>query len=184
MERNDADYAPSVREQTPCGRSRGSGKGSNKAVVAIWVTLLLSGVGYYEYARKKAGEEAARLLNEAYVLYSRQDFAASTECLRLAAELGNALAQAYYGGSLKNGIGTEQDMAAAVKWLRKSAGRKCAMAIYELGVCYENGEGVERDLDEAEKWYRKAVDADAGPAARSSLERVRSMKEKADAGAN
>ena len=129
------------------------------------------------YFQKQNAREAERLLNEAQMLYGQRDFSASTERLRRSAELGNAWAQLYYGGSLKNGIGTEPDQAEAVKWLRKSAKQKCTQAIYELGVCYENGEGVERDLDEAEAWYSKALDDPYfTPSARSSLDRIASLK--------
>ena len=175
MERNEEDNAPAAPKQDSSGCSRKCGKGSNKIVVAIWVTLLLSGVGYYLYSRQKAAAEANRLLQQSYELYGRGDFVASTECLRQAAELGNALAQVYYGGHLRSGIGTETDMAAAVEWFRKAAKHRNASAYLWLGTCYENGEGVERDLVEAEKWYRKAVDADAGPGAQPSLDRVRQL---------
>ena len=173
MERNEEDNAPAARKQDSSGCPRGCGKGSNKIVVAIWVTFLLGGVGYYLYSQKQDAAEAYRLLQQSYELYGMGDFAASTEGLRQAAELGNALAQVYYGGHLRNGIGTETDMAAAVKWFRKAARHKHASAYLWLGTCYENGEGVERDLAEAEKWYRKAVEADAGPGAQPSLDRVR-----------
>lgn len=175
MERNEEDNAPTAPKQDSSGCPHRSGKGSNKIVVAIWVTFLLGGVGYLLYSQKQDAAEANRLLQQSYELYGRGDFAASTECLRQAAELGNALAQVYYGGHLRSGIGTETDMAAAVEWFRKAAKRNNASAYLWLGTCYENGEGVERDLAEAEKWYRKAVEADAGPGAQPSLDRVRQL---------
>ena len=184
MERNEEGNAPAAKQDSS-GCPRGCGKGSNKIVVAIWVTFLLGGVGYLLYSQKQDAAEANRLLQQSYELYGRGDFAASTECLRQAAELGNALAQVYYGGHLRSGIGTETDMAAAVKWIRKAADKKCAMAAYELAVCYENGEGVERDLDEAETWYKKALEDSAyASSARSSLERIANLKAAAGAGAD
>ena len=187
MEQNEEDRIPAAGTPEPSGGpcGCGGGKGSNKIVVALWVALLLGGFSWVSYSCQKNKIEAERLLNEAQMLYGQRDFVASTECLRKSAELGNVWAQVYYGGSLKNGIGTEQDMAAAVKWLRRAADKKCAMAAYELAVCYENGEGVERDLDEAEVWYKKALD-DSGYAssARSSLDRIAQQKAVSGEGAD
>ena len=186
MERNEAVKIPDARGKEPSGCASSGccgGTGSNKAVVAIWVTILLGGVGGLMYFQKQNAREAERLLNEAQMLYGQRDFSASTERLRRSAELGNAWAQLYYGGSLKNGIGTEPDQAEAVKWLRKSAKQKCPEAYCQLGICYENGEGVDRDLDEAASWYRKALN-DPGSAynARTALERLETMKAKSGEG--
>ena len=188
MERNEEDGSRAARNgessgQAPCGC--GGGRGSNKAVVAIWATFLLAGVALFTHFQAKRAAEAERLLNEAYALYGQRDFAASTELLRQSADLGNAWAQLYYGERLKNGFGTEQNMAEAVKWLRKSAKRKCAEACYQLGICYENGEGVERDPDEAEAWYRKAQeDSSFASLARIALDRIAERKAASGTGAN
>lgn len=184
MEQNEEIITPATPTPDPAGRPNGR-KGSYKVVIAIWFALLLGGVSLFLQIQAKRAAKAENLLNEAYTLYAQRDFAASTERLRQSAELGNVWAQVYYGGSLKNGIGTEQDMAAAVKWLRKAAGKQCPMAFYELAVCYENGEGVERDLEKAEMWFRKALnDPGYAASARSSLERIESLKAAAGAGVN
>ncbi len=185
MEQNEQDAIPAELKQEPSGHSRvcGGGKGSNKVVVAIWVTVLLVGVSLFTHFRKKRAMEAERLLNEAYTLYGQRDIAASTELLRQSAELGNAWAQLYYGERLRNGFGAEQNPAEAVKWFRKAARQKCPEAFYQLGVCYENGEGVERNLDEAEAWYRKALEDSAyAPSARISLDRIANLKAASGAG--
>ena len=183
MERNETDKAPEMQKH---GAPESAGRtGSNKIVIAIWVTLLLGGSCWFAYSRQKNAAEAERLLNEAYTLYGQREIEASTELLRKAAELDNAWAQMYYGERLKNGFGVEQNTAEAVKWLRKSAKKKCAEAYYQRGICYENGEGVERDLYEAEAWYRKALDDPSfATVAKIALDRIEARKAASDAGAN
>ena len=185
MEQNEADKAPAAQQQDPGGCPCGCGgvKGSNKIVVAIWVVLLLGGVSWYTYSQQKKAAEAGRLLNEAQMLYSRGDFAGSTDLLQQSAELGNAWAQWDDGERLRSGFGAEQNAAEAVKWLRKSARKGCPEAYYQLGTCYENGEGVDRDLEKAEAWYRKALN-DSGFAydAQSALDRIESLKAKSGEG--
>lgn len=183
MERNETDKAPEMQKQGAPGSAGRTG--SNKVVIAIWVTLLLGGFSWFAYSRQKDAAEAERLLNEAYTLYGQREIEASTESLRKAAELGNAWAQMYYGERLKNGFGVEQNMAEAVKWLRKSAKQKCAEAYYQLGICYENGEGVDRDLNESEEWYRKALDDPSfATVAKIALDRISSLKSTENAGRN
>lgn len=180
MEQRETYEAPAARNQVPDGHDCRRGRtGSDKIVIAIWALLLFGCIGAMTYSRQKTAAEAQRLLNRAYDLYGQREFAESTECLRQAAELGNAWAQLYYGGHLKNGIGTNPDMDAALKWYRKSAALNCPEAFMRLGECYEFGEGVARDPNEAETWYRKAVKAEFGPDAQIALERV--LKQKAAA---
>jgi hypothetical protein len=185
MGQNESNNVPAEQKQASggCSCGCGGGKGADKVVVAVWVIVLLAIAVYFVYTHMDSRlPESERLLNQAYGLFEKQDFEASTECLRKSAELGNAWAQLYYGGSLKKGVGTAQDMPAAVEWFRKSAAQNCAIAFYELGVCYENGEGVERNLDEAETWYKKALDAGIKPDAQEALDRVGKLKGEAAPG--
>ena len=175
MERNETDKDAAAQRTGASGDGSGNGRhsGSNKAVVAIWVMLLLGGASWLAYSRQKNDAEANRLLNEAYTLYGQGDFDGSTEHLRQSAELGNVWAQLYYGERLRNAFGTEQNLPEAVKWLRKAANRKCVEAYYQLGVCYENGEGVDPDPAEAEAWYRKALNDPAfAESAQGALDRI------------
>jgi len=185
MEQNEAGRDPAAQKVDAGGSSPGCGgrKGSNKIVIAIWVTLLLGGISLFAYSQQKRAAEADRLLNEAFTLYGQQDFAGSTELLRQSAELGNAWAQLYYGERLLNGFYAEPDAAEAVKWLRKAAKQKCPEAFFQLGTCYENGMGVDRDPAEAESWYRKAL-ADPGAAylAQTALDRLESLRMKSGEG--
>ena len=182
MEQNETNKAPAEREKGTggCSCGCGGGKSSDKIMIAIWVVVLLAIACFWVYSRMNSSlSEPERLLNQAYEQFEKQNFEASTEYLKKSAELGNAWAQLYYGGSLKKGIGTAQDMTAAVEWFRKSAAQNCSIAFYELGVCYENGEGVERNLDEAETWYQKALDAGIKPDAQEALDRVGNLKKEA-----
>ena len=165
MEQNEENKAPAAQEQASggCSCGCGGGKNANKAVIAIWVVLLIGFGCLVMWTRMNADSrltEPERLLKQAYELFEKQKVEEGTECLRQSAEMGNAWAQMYYGGALKKGIGAEQNMPAAVEWFRKAADQGFPVAFYELGVCFENGEGVERNLDEAEAWYKKALDSD------------------------
>lgn len=176
MEQNEVNMV-AAEERKPESCPRAGGKGSNKIVVVIWVTLLLGGVSLLMHFQQKRQVEAERLLNEAYALYGQQEFEASTERLRQSAELGNVWAQVYYGERLRTGFAAEQNLTEAVKWLRKAAKQKSPEAYYQLGMCYENGEGVERNLDEAERLYRKAAQDPAfATVAQLSLDRIAELK--------
>lgn len=179
MEQNETGKAPAERKQGSggCSCGCGGGKSSNKAVVVIWVVLLLGLAILAVYTRSNNRlSEDEKLLKQAYEQFEKQDFETSTDLLRQSAELGNAWAQLYYGGSLKKGVGTAQDLPAAVEWFRKSAAQNCAVAFFELGVCYENGEGVEQNLDEAAAWFKKSLDAGIGDEAQAALDRVEQLK--------
>ncbi len=181
MEENETNNTPAEKKQDSNGCSCGcGGKGSNKTAIAIWAVLLVGLALLAAYTRSNSRlSEPERLLKQAYEQFEKQDFEASTKLLRQSAELGNAWAQLYYGGTLKKGVGVEQNPTAAVEWFRKSADQNCAIAFFELGVCYENGEGVAQDLNEAEAWYRKALDAGIGEEAQAALDRVGNLKAEA-----
>ena len=180
MEQNEEGKAPAAQTQASggCSCGCGGGKQSNKAVIILWVVLLLGFAGLAMWSRMNADSrltEPERLLKQAYELFEKQKFEEGAACLRQSAEMGNAWAQMYYGGALKKGVGLEQNLPAAAEWFRKSADQGCAVAFYELAVCYENGEGVDRNLDEALVWYRKAKDAGIEEA-QSAIIRVEKAK--------
>lgn len=180
----DKENATGAKENAgSCGCARGCGaKGSNKLAIAIWVTFVFVFASLLVYLH---AAETKRLLNRAYELYEQRDFVASTECLRQAAERGSAWAQVYYGGHLKDGIGTNPDAVEAVKWFRKSAARNCPEAFLRLGECYEFGEGVDLDLDEAAAWYRKAEDRPGcSERARIALDRIAARQGASPPGSN
>ena len=183
MEENETNNTPAETKQDSNGCSCGcGGQKSNKAMIILWVVVLIGIAVFGVYSRMNADpyrSEADKILKHAYTLYEQEKFEESADCLRQAAELGQPWAQLYYGGTLKKGVGVEQNPTAAVEWFRKSADQNCAIAFFELGVCYENGEGVAQDLNEAEAWYRKALDAGIGEEAQAALDRVEQLKAEA-----
>lgn len=183
MEENETNNTPAETKQDSNGCSCGcGGQKSNKAVIILWVVVLIGIAVFGVYSRMNADpyrSEADKILKHAYTLYEQEKFEESADCLRQAAELGQPWAQLYYGGTLKKGVGVEQNPTAAVEWFRKSADQNCAIAFFELGVCYENGEGVAQDLNEAEAWYKKALDAGIGEEAQAALDRVEQRKAEA-----
>ena len=186
MEPNETNMRSTAQEQAnvepaqaqnACGCG-GGGKGSNMASVAIWIMLLIGFACVLMFIRSNTGsgnDEA--LVKRADEYYQKQDFEKMTDCLRQAAEHGYPLAQVYYGGCLKKGVGVAQDAPAAVEYFRKAAEQNNGVAFFELGVCYEDGEGVDRNLDTALEWYRKALDAGIEKA-ESAILRVEKTKAK------
>ena len=175
------DTPPSDAAPCSCGCGRGK-PNYNKTVVAIWAVLMMSlflTLYVWNRHRIRTMNELDMLVAQASQLYDQQQFEQSTELLRQAAERGYALAQTYYAGSLKMGIGVPQDMHGAVEWYRKAAAQKYPVAYFELAVCYQHGFGVERDLDQAESWYRKAYDAglvEESQRALEELDRIRARE--------
>jgi len=93
------------------------------------------------------------------------------ECLREAAEGGDAKAQVRLAGMYYHGQGAAQDLREAAKWYRKAAEQGNAEAEYRLGEMYYRGmrgapgeEGGHGDRRKAMKWFHEAAadgDADA-----------------------
>ena len=75
---------------------------------------------------------------------------------RLAAEKGNADAQAALGNAYALGEGALKDFAEAVRWHRMAAEQGDASAQFRLGLMYESGEGVLEDARLAHMWYNIA----------------------------
>ena len=87
MEQNEKSTEQASQEQSACGCGCGGGKkGSNKIVVAIWVVLLLGFACVLAYTRSNGQNKADQLLQDAYRLYERQDFAGAADLLRQSAE--------------------------------------------------------------------------------------------------
>ena len=90
--------------------------------------------------------------------------AQDVEALRLAAEQGDAEAQANLGVMYMFGRGVPQDDAEAVRWYRLAADQGEAHAQVNLGLMYAEGRGVPQDDAEALRWYRLAADQGNAPA--------------------
>ena len=76
---------------------------------------------------------------------------------QLAAEQGDASAQANLGVMYVNGEGVPEDDREAVRWFRLAAEQGDASAQFNLGVAYYNGEGVPQDYVQAHKWFNIAA---------------------------
>ena len=75
----------------------------------------------------------------------------------MAAQQGEAEAQASLGRIYRSGEGVPRDYAEARNWFHLAAQQGNAQAQNNLGFMYENGEGVPQDYAEACKWYRLAA---------------------------
>ena len=80
------------------------------------------------------------------------------ETLRLAAEQGDAEAQASLAAMYIQGRGLPQDDAEAVRWYRLAADQGEAQARQNLETMYHEGHGVPQDNAEAVRWFRLAAD--------------------------
>jgi predicted RNase H-like HicB family nuclease len=78
--------------------------------------------------------------------------------VHLAAEKGDAEAQASLGFMYFEGKRIPQDYAEAVRWYRMAAERGNAIGQASLGDMYKQGRGVAQDYAEAARWYRKAAE--------------------------
>ena len=86
------------------------------------------------------------------------DYAQAVKWFRLAADQGDARAQANLGIMYANGQGVPQDYVQAVKWYRLAADRGDAKAQFNLGGMCASGHGVPQDYAQAAKWFRLAAD--------------------------
>ena len=88
---------------------------------------------------------------------AKLDYQEAVKWYRMAAEAGDAEAQAQLGYFYLTGIGVNTDVTEAVKWNRKAAEQGNAGSQFNLGRMYFNGYGVSQDYAEAVKWVRKAA---------------------------
>jgi TPR repeat protein len=77
--------------------------------------------------------------------------------LMLAADNGNAQAQAKVGYCFENGIGVRKDNEVALRWYLLSAKKNFAPAQVAMGNSYSTGSGVPYNLKIAFNWYEKAA---------------------------
>ncbi len=78
----------------------------------------------------------------------------------LAAETGDAHAQAKLAFMYAKGISTEKNEEIALKWYREAAENNHVESQYNLALMYAKGRGVEQDYHEALKWYQLAAEQD------------------------
>ncbi len=78
--------------------------------------------------------------------------------IKVFAEQGYALEQAFLGSYYEDGIGVRQDYGKAVEWYRKSADQGNVEGQYQLGRMYYSGYAVRQDYKKSLYWFRKAAD--------------------------
>jgi TPR repeat protein len=137
------------------------------AVVSLRLTLPVSPVGT-ELVNKKSRAETSvntaptipieEALKKGEEAYTAKDYAQAMSWARIAADQGNAEAQADIGWLYQNGLGFPQDYVQAMSWYRKAADQGHAEAQNHIGWLYQNGLGVPQDYVQAMSWYRKAAD--------------------------
>lgn len=79
------------------------------------------------------------------------------DSMHLAAEDGEAEAQANLAWKYRAGLGTPVDLAASLRWLLAGVGQGNLTAINNLGDAYENGKGVALDMVRAMALYEQAA---------------------------
>ena len=77
--------------------------------------------------------------------------------IKVFAEQGYALEQAYLGSYYEDGTGVRQDYEKALYWYRKSAAQNNSEGQFQLGESYYHGNGVRQDYEKALYWYRKSA---------------------------
>ena len=86
-----------------------------------------------------------------------EDIPAGAKWLKLAAERGDAEAQAYLGAMFAHGMGVDENFSIALYWLRKAAEQDNSVALRELGFLYDEGRGVLISREEATRLISKAA---------------------------
>ncbi len=104
-------------------------------------------------ARQVDADEARR--QELAARYAQE---VATDEDRLAAEQGDADAQALLAIVYYNGRGVEVDYEEAVRWARLAAEQGNGRAQSLLGAAYFNGNGVAQDFAEAARWSQLAAE--------------------------
>lgn len=113
-----------------------------------------------DLARQKAATPQAvgDLLRKGEEAQSRKDYPEALRQYRIAAEQGNAAAQARVGIIYENGWGVARDYIEALGWYRKAAEQGDPDGQARLAELYLYGHGVTPDYAAAMLWARKADD--------------------------
>ncbi len=96
-----------------------------------------------------------------------QDFAKALHWNRMAAEQGDAEAQARLGGQFAAGLGVAADIDEARKWFLAAAEQGCASGEFGVGALYAGAAGM-ADNAKAAVWFERAA-AQGNPLAKLSL---------------
>lgn len=93
---------------------------------------------------------------------------------RVAAEDGDAFAQAQLGQHYLGGPEGEDDLEMAIYWLERAAKQDEPQALYTLGAMRESGHGFRPDIKAAFSFYTRAALLNNGPA-QEALARIHAV---------
>jgi TPR repeat protein len=96
--------------------------------------------------------------SEASFVEDESIYALAFSWVRLHAERGEALAQAFLGALYLEGRGVKKNEAEGLRWIRKAADQGSALAQGVLGKAYINGIGVDPDEVTGKFWLHKAAE--------------------------
>ena len=94
-----------------------------------------------------------------------QDYAKALETYLIAAEEGDADAQAQVGRIYMDGLGVEQNAEKAMDWNMRAAEQGNAQGQEQIGEMYYLGIGMTRSAEEASRWFERARDSGSQRAA-------------------
>ena len=96
--------------------------------------------------------------------YTR-DYAKALETYLIAAEQGDADAQAQIGKIYMDGLGVEVDADKAMDWNMRAAEQGNAQGQEQIGMMYYYGIGMTKSTEEASRWFERARDSGSQRAA-------------------
>ena len=162
----------------------GIGRPQNEEVAAEWFRKAAAqGEKDAEQALKviennKVIRATQKLMEDGLAHFSRNENEQGAECMRKAAEQGNAFGALLLGKCYYTGQGLTKDYAEAIRWFTKAEEiGELAEARLFLGICHYNGEGVEKNAQEAEKWLQLAKEG-GNEEAGNILEEIAQEKER------
>jgi TPR repeat protein len=109
-------------------------------------------------AESNANNKWAQCVKGMYHFYVSQDYAKARHFYELAAEQGNAVAQANLGNLYDNGLGVTQDYAKAGQFYELAAEQGLAEAQNNLGFLFQKGLGITQDYKKARHFYELAAE--------------------------
>lgn len=108
-------------------------------------------------SRAEAGDmEAAYQLG--LKSYTKGDYEATYDWLKVAAESGHSQAQVALGALYMDGVGVEKNLEEAFGWTMKAAEQGNPSGENNIGYMYQTGAYVDLDYDKAFAWYQKAAE--------------------------
>ncbi len=99
-----------------------------------------------------SGQAKSDSLSDAESVYGTGDYVNAAKLYRLAAEQGNAYAQAVLGSLYENGKGVPQEYEEAIRWYRLAAEQGNFGAQLLLGIMYLDGHGVQKNIVLSHMW--------------------------------